>query len=284
MLKAFLSESSEGVTPHTWWDYDFAGHNKEATLELKKLFGGTAPFDTPKPVKLIQRLIDLVAGPDSLILDFFAGSSTSAEAVLASNAADGGNRRFIMVQIGESCNHEVAHPAGSLYTTIAEIGRERIRRAGRKLLELDGLLSQNLDVGFRVLKVDTSNMKDVYYSPDAVRRADLFGQVENIKPERTSEDLLFQVLLDWGVDLGLPIVRKVIDGKEIFLVDQNAIAACFDTDITEELVRKLAAHKPLRVVFRDSGFTSDAVKINVEQIFRLLSPDTQGHRADRGVV
>lgn len=274
MLKAFLSESGRGITPHTWWDYGFAGHNKEATLELKELFDGNAPFDTPKPVKLLQRLLDLATDTNSLVLDFFAGSCTTAHAVMACNAADSGNRRFIMVQIGEKCeNTEESSKTG--YFTIADIGKERIRRAGKNFKDDAGLLGEKLDIGFRVLKVDTSNMKDVYYKPDALRKDDLFEQIENIKEDRTPEDLLFQVLLDWGVDLSLPISKETIDGKTVFFVDQNALAACFDKGVTEELVKKLAARKPLRAVFRDAGFSSDAVKINVEQIFKLLSPGTE---------
>lgn len=274
MLKSFLSESERGITPHTWWDYTFAGHNKEATLEVKELFDGNAPFDTPKPVKLVQRLLDLVNSQESLVLDFFAGSCTVAHAVMACNAIDGGNRRYIMVQIGEACD-QGSEAFKSGYSTIADIGKARIRRAGKKVKDDAGLQGQNLDIGFRVLKVDTSNMKDVYYKPDAVKKDELFDHIENIKADRTPEDLLFQVLLDWGVDLSLPIAEEKIDGKTVFFVDQNALAACFDTGITEELVKKLAARKPLRAVFRDSGFGSDAVKINVEQIFKLISPGTE---------
>jgi adenine-specific DNA-methyltransferase len=190
------------------------------------------------------------------------------------NAEDGGNRRFIMVQLPEKCG-EYSEASKAGYKTIAEVGKERIRRAGKKIKEEAGLSGQNLDIGFRVLKVDTSNMKDVYYKPDALKKGDLFDHIENIKEDRTPEDLLFQVLLDWGVDLSLPIAQEKIDGKTVFFVDENALAACFDTDITEELVKKLAARKPLRAVFRDAGFSSDAVKINVEQIFKLISPGTE---------
>lgn len=274
MLKAFLSESERGITPHTWWDYTFAGHNKEATLELKELFDGNAPFDTPKPVKLIQRLLELVTSQESLVLDFFGGSCTVAQAVMACNAIDGGKRRCIMVQIGESCDQSSeAFRAG--YSTIADIGKARIRRAGQKVKDDAGLQGHNLDIGFRVLKVDTSNMKEVYYKPDALKKDELFEYIENIKDDRTPEDLLFQVLLDWGVDLSLPIAQEKINGKSVFFVDNNALAACFDKGITEELVKKLAARKPLRAVFRDAGFSSDAVKINVEQIFKLISPGTE---------
>jgi adenine-specific DNA-methyltransferase len=179
-----------------------------------------------------------------------------------------------MVQIPEKCDPESeAFKLG--YDTIAAISKERIRRAGRRILEGDFHSNWNRDVGFRVLKVDTSNMKEIYYRPDQLSQGDLLEAVDNVKPDRTPEDLLFQVLVDWGVDLTLPIRRESLHGKTVFFVDDNALVACFDTDITEELVKELAKHEPLRVVFRDNGFVSDAVKINVEQIFRQLSPSTE---------
>lgn len=195
---------------------------------------------------------------------------------MALNAEDSNNRKFIMVQLPEACDEKSeAFKAG--YKTIAEIGKERIRRAGKKIkadnASKDGLAQ--LDIGFRVLKIDSSNMKDVYYAPDAVKQSDLLGQVDNIREDRTPEDLLFQVLLDWGVDLALPITQEVIAGKHVFFVDGNALAACFETGINEEFVKTLAARHPLRAVFRDAGFGSDSVKINIEQIFKLISPATE---------
>ncbi len=193
------------------------------------------------------------------------------------NAEDGGNRKFIMVQLPEPCDEKSeAFKAG--YKTIAEISKERIRRAGKKILwGGDCHPDWNKDIGFRVLKVDTSNMADVYYTPQETRQSDLLAAVDTIKPGRDNpEDLLFQVLVDWGVDLTLPIRRETIQGKTIFFVNHEPydLIACFDEGITEELVRELAAYKPLRVVFRDNGFASDAVKINVDQIFRQLSSST----------
>ncbi len=158
---------------------------------------------------------------------------------------------------------------------VADVGKERIRRSGRSVKEEAGLHGQNLDIGFRVLKIDTSNMKDVHYKPDALKKGELFEHIENIKEDRTPEDLLFQVLLDWGVDLSLPIAQETIGGKTVFFVDDSALAACFDTGVTEGLVKKIATRKPLRVVFRDAGFADDSVKINVEQIFKLMSSDTE---------
>lgn len=157
---------------------------------------------------------------------------------------------------------------------IAEISKERIRRAGQKILDGDCHPDWNKDVGFRVLKIDSSNMTDVFYTPDATNQADLLANVDSIKQGRTAEDLLFQVLVDWGVDLTLPIRRETVQGKTVFFVDENALVACFDTGVTEDLVKELAAHEPLRVVFRDTGFVSDVVKINVQQIFKQLSPMT----------
>lgn len=179
-----------------------------------------------------------------------------------------------MVQLPEKTDeNSEAYKSG--YKTIAEIGKERIRRAGKKIQEEAGLNGVNLDIGFRVLKADASNMKDVYYSPDAAVQAHLLDQVTNIKEDRSAEDLLFQVLLDWGVDLALPITRETIQGNEVFFVADNALAACFDVGLDVEFVKELAKRKPLRVVFHDAGFASDDVKINVEQIFKLRSPETE---------
>ena len=188
--------------------------------------------------------------------------------------AGGSNRKFIMVQLPESCDEKSeAFKAG--FKTIAEIGKERIRRAGKKIKEENPITAPKLDTGFRVFKVDTSNMRDVYYAPDDLKQVNLELFKDHIKPDRRPEDLLFQVFLDWGLDLSLPIAKETIDGKTVFLVDTNALIACFEPGITEELVKKLAKHKPLRVVFRDDAFGSDSVKINVEQIFKLLSPGTE---------
>lgn len=254
-----------------------AGTNEDATAELESLFGAPL-FDNPKPSSLIRVLCRAVTydDPDALVMDFFCGSGSSADAVMQLNAEDGGNRRFIMIQLPEQVSADSAASKAGL-TSIADIGKERIRRAGRKILEGEVNDAWNQDVGFRALKIDTSNMADVYYAPDALDKAkfDLF--VDNIKPDRTAEDLLFQVMLDWGVDLALPITKQSIQGKEVFFVDGNALAACFDAhgSIDEAFVKELAKHQPLRVVFRDAGYKDSAVKINVEQIFKLLSPATE---------
>jgi len=179
-----------------------------------------------------------------------------------------------MVQLPETCE-EASEAAKAGYKTIADISKERIRRAGAKIKAENATNAPNLDIGFRVFKIDTSNMKDVYYAPDAVKQSDLVAHADNIKEDRTPEDLLFQVLVDWGVDLALPIAKETIAGKTVFFVDGNALAACFDASISEEVVKELAKRKPLRAVFRDSSYGTDRVKINVEQIFKLLSPTTE---------
>lgn len=253
--------------------YEKDVNNENGTEELKKLFGKKV-FDYPKPVFTIKKLIQCVNDDSALILDFFAGSGTSAHAVMQLNAEDGGKRSFILVQIPESCNEESeAFKAG--YKTISEIGKERIRRAGQKIKTENALTTPDLDIGFRVLKIDSPNMKEVFYTPGAVAQDLLSDQVNNIREDRTPEDLLFQVLLDWGVDLTLPIAQETIADKTVYFVDGNALAACFDEGVDEEFVKLLAKREPLRVVFRDAGFASDSVKINVEQIFKLISSTTE---------
>jgi adenine-specific DNA-methyltransferase len=237
---------------------------------------GAGGFNYPKPSKLVEGLIKFVApegdqSDEFIVMDFFAGSGTTGHAVLNLCATDGLQRKFILVQLPETLGKNAD---AAQYSSIADITKERIRRAGTKILEGEYHTDWNKDVGFRVLKIDTSNMEDVYYRPDEVKQGDLLTAVDNVKTDRTAEDLLFQVLVDWGVDLTLPIRRETVQGKTVFFVDDNALVACFDTGITEDLVKELAGHEPLRVVFRDNGFVSDAVKINVEQIFRQLSPTT----------
>lgn len=230
-------------------------------------------FDNPKPVQVARRIIQSVASGNDIVLDFFAGSGTCAHAVMELNASTGSNLRFILVQLAEQIS-DSSVVAKTGCRTIADLCKERIRRAGKKVLDGECHPAWNRDVGFRVLKVDTSNMKDVYYCPDELKQSDLLDMVDNVKEGRTAEDLLFQVLVDWGVDLTLPIRRETVQGKTVFFVDDNALVACFDRGVTEDLVKTLAKHEPLRVVFRDNGFVSDAVKINVRQIFRQLSPIT----------
>lgn len=245
----------------------------DGTKDVRDLFDADV-FPFPKPVALIERLIEQVADEDDdLVLDYFAGSGTTSHALMRLSALDGVNRKFISVQLPESIKADSS--AGKLgFSDICEVTKERIRRAGAKILEGECHPDWNRDVGFRVLKIDSSNMADVYYTPDATTQADLLTRVDNIKPDRTSEDLLFQVLLDWGVDLTLPITRESVAGKTVFTVAGTALIACFDNGVDEALVKTLATRKPLRVVFKDTGFKDDATKINVKQIFKSLSPDT----------
>ena len=254
-----------------WTDKEF--NNDYGRKVLKELFGQSL-MDFPKSVQLLEQIVRIGCSDSGIVMDFFAGSATTAQAVMTVNATDGIERSHIMVQLPEECKADSsAMQAG--FATIAELAKERIRRAGKKIKEEAGLNGQKLDIGFRVLKVDSSNMKDVYYTPDAVDQLRLLGDVDNIKDDRTDEDLLFQVLLDWGVDLTLPITAEPIGGKNVYFVDDNALAACFEPGIDEAFIKELANRKPLRVVFRDIGYGSDATKINVEQIFKLISPTTE---------
>lgn len=273
-VKDYLNKNAGERTRKFKSLWDLKGYNNQnGTQEVKRIFGADV-MSFPKPRPLLEDICRLGLDKNDAILDFFAGSSTTAHAVMQLNAEDGGNRKFIMVQLPEAIDekHE-AYKAG--YKTIAEISKERIRRAGAQILEGDCHENWNKDIGFRVLKVDTSNMQDVYYQPQQLKQKEMFNYVENIKSDRSSEDLLFQVLLDWGVDLTLPIRRESIQGKEVFIVDDNALVACFEQGISEALIHELAELKPLRAVFRDNGFASDAVKVNVTQIFKQSSPITE---------
>lgn len=272
--KIYLSEQ-DGRTPETVWMGEADLTTRFANSEIKTLFNGDVVFDTPKPTGLLKKILSMLQGNENLlVLDFFSGSSSTADAVLQQSAHDGQQRQIISIQLPESvAEYSVASKAG--FSTIAEISKERIRRAGAKILEGECHPDWNRDVGFRVLKIDSSNMADVYYTPDATTQADLLTRVDNIKEGRSAEDLLFQVLLDWGVDLTLPITRETVQGKTVFSVAGTALIACFDTGVDAALVKELAARHPLRVVFRDTGFADDATKINVKQIFRSLSPDTE---------
>ncbi len=275
-LKRFLRDVKDGTTWTSLWD--FAPYNSSGSNEMGDIFGNSVIFENPKPIGLLEYIVELGSGPDAIVLDFFAGASTTAHAVMRKNAEDGGNRQCIMVQLPEACTESSeAFKAG--FGTIAEVSKERIRRAGQKIKadNADKPDIDKLDIGFRVLKIDTSNMAEVYYTPDALKQQDLLGMVDNVRPDRTPEDLLFQVLLDWGVDLTFPIVREQVAGRGVFFVDNNALAACFVSDgsVDEAFVKELAKRKPLRAVFRDAGFANDNARINVEQIFKTLSPNTE---------
>lgn len=251
-----------------------AGTTKDGTTTIMNLFDGKKLFDYPKSIEFIQKLCRY-GDPQSkgYILDFFSGSATTAHAVMQLNAEDGGHRKFIMVQLPESTDEKSeAYKAG--YKTICEIGKERIRRAGRKIKEDSPLTTQDLDIGFRVLKCDSSNMKDVYYNP-AEYEPSFFSKLEdNIKEDRTPEDLLFQVMLDLGVLLSSKIKETTIAGKKVFNVEDNYLIACFDDNVTEEAITEIAKQKPYYFVMRDSSMANDSVATNFEQIFAAYSPDT----------
>ncbi|MCV9382204.1 putative methyltransferase [Aeromonas rivipollensis] len=285
-LKVYASEFEEKLSSV------FELDGRSGPYDLKTLFPeGKKAFSNPKPVLLMERLISFMTGPKDICLDLFAGSSTLAHATMEINRREGGNRRFISVQFPEPIGQDNKDAKEAfqlcaqigLQPFISEISKERTRRAGTAVLQKNGATGWGRDIGFRVLKIDSSNMTDVYYNPDAIVQDDLFAQVDNIKADRTEEDLLFQVMLDWGVDLMAPILRQTIDGKTVFFVDADAerkhgaLVACFDKTggIDDAFIRQLAAFSPLRLVFRDAGFASDAVKINAEQLLKQLSPLTE---------
>lgn len=251
------------------------GSNEDADEELRLLLGVQKIIDYPKPVRLIYKLIASYRQKNITVLDFFSGSATTAHSIMQLNAEDGGNRKFIMVQLPEPTSEgSAAFKAG--YKNISEIGKERIRRAGEKIKEenkdKEGI--DNLDIGFRVLKVDTTNMKDVYYAANEYTQSMLAGLESNIKEDRTDLDLLYGVLLDWGLPLSLKHKIEEIEGVSVHTVDEGSLVACFAEKISEKVVREIAKRQPLRVVFRDSSFANSPDKINVEEIFKLLAPNT----------
>ena len=248
--------------------------SRHSSAELKAL---EIPFEFPKPSALIKYLIELAGvSSDEIILDFFAGSGSTGHAAIEMAAERNESRPFICVQLPEKTK-ENSEEYKRGFHTISDICKERIRRAGKKIKEDNATTVPDLDIGFRVLKVDSSNMADVYYKPDEVKQDLVSDYIDNVKPDRSHEDLLFQVMLDWGLELSLPIRKESIQGKDIFFVNEPScdLVACFDTGVGEDLVKKLAGYKPQRVVFRDTGFVSDSVKINVEQIFKQMSPGTE---------
>ena len=280
--KTYLSER-EGKNVWTWWPNSEVGHSQEATQEVKNLFDGHAYFDYPKPVRLLKKIIQIGTHDDSIVLDFFSGSATTAHAMIQLNTEDNGHRKFILVQLPEmTAIDSDAYKAG--YKNICEIGKERIRRAGKQILSAGGgqlEMSETqpepgtpVDVGFRCLRLDSSNMENVYYTPEEISQQDMFSLVDNVKSDRTPEDLLFQVMLDLGVLLSSPIEVKEIAGKKVFNVADGFLLACFDHDVTEETVKAIAQMKPYYAVFRDSSMANDSVATNFDQIFETYSPET----------
>ena len=269
-IKRFLSELRKtGVTPMTIWKHTEVDHSQGATQKLAKLFDGKKYFDYPKPVTLIQRCISLYSNKDSLILDFFSGSATTAHAVMQLNAEDCGNRKYIMVQLPEETPEDSeARKAG--YNTIPEIAKERIRRAGKKIKEESPLTTQNLDTGFRVFRLADSNFEEVKKAPGEYDQSQLDLFLNNVKSDRTDLDLLFGAMLSWGVQLSLPMTSEEVDGKMIYSVNDGDLVACFADDITENIVKAMADKQPLRVLFRDSCFARDDAKINVFETLKQL--------------
>ena len=269
--KLYLSEVQSGLVPRTIWLSSEVGHTQEGKREIQLLFPGNIPFDTPKPTRLLKQLIQIATNDNDIIMDFFSGSASTADAVIQLNMQENGHRKFIMVQIPEEFEGEYVSERPK---NICEIGKERIRRAGKKIKEENPLTTQDLDVGYRVLKLDSSNMKDVYYTSDAYTR-DMFDMLaDNIKEDRTPEDLLFQVMLDLGIPLSSKIEESVIAGKKVFKVEDNYLIACFDSNLTEETITAIAQQRPYYYVMRDSSMANDSVATNFEQIFATYSPET----------
>lgn len=265
--KIYLSES-KGAIPNDFWGIEY-GTNQRASLEVERLFEKRC-FDFPKPVSLISALLTLGTEEDSIVIDFFSGSATTAQATMQVNAENRGNRKFILVQLPERCDSKSqAFKEG--YKTICDIGEERIRRAGKKIKEETGA---DIDYGFRCFRVDSSNMKDVYYKPSDVKQGELDLFTDNIKEDRTAEDLLIQVMLDLGVLLSSKVEEEEIAGKKVFSVADGYLIACFDRDVTDDVVTAIAKKHPFYAVFRDSSFSSDSVAANFEQIFDTYSPQT----------
>lgn len=273
--KTFLCDlKNTGIVPRTIIPFSVGGHNHEAVDEVRSLMNDNL-FTNPKPTKLLRQLITISnCSDDSIVLDFFSGSATTAHATMQLNSEDGGHRKFIMVQLPELCDEKSeAFKAG--YKNICEIGKERIRRAGKKIKEESPLTTQDLDTGFRVFKLDDSNMTDVYYNPSEYSQ-DLLSSLEsNIKPDRTDLDLLFGCLLEWGLPLSLPYSSEEIDGCTVHDYNDGDLIACFDENVPDSVVKAIAKKQPLRAVFRDSSFSDSPSKINVGEIFKLLAPDTR---------
>lgn len=274
-IKIYLADAErEGQAAINFFTPDRYGSNQEGSSTLQNLMGVKGLFDNPKPTTLIKALMRLSMHPDSIVLDFFSGSATTAHSVMQLNSEDNGNRKYIMVQLPEKCD-EGSEAAKNGYTTIPEIGKERIRRAGKKIKEENPLSAQNIDTGFRVFKLDDTNMTDVYYSADEYTQ-DLLSMLEsNVKADRTDLDLLFGCLLEWGLPLSLPYTSETIEGCTVHTYNDGDLIACFDENIPDSVIKTIAKRQPLRAVFRDSSFANSPSKINVGEIFKLMAPDTR---------
>ena len=266
-IKRFLSELKyEGMAPTSILFYKEVGHSQEGAKELVSLFDDKGVFDGPKPTRLLERLLTLAnLQNDSIVLDFFSGSATTAHTVMQFNAKQSKHCKFICVQIPETVSNTKKNQG---YDTICDIGKERIRRAGKKIKEEAGLMGKDLDTGFRVLRVDSSNMEDIYFEPAALQQENLFTQVDSVKADRTELDLLFGCMVDWGVELSYPLRMEEVDGKHLHIVNEGALVACFDKEISVEAVSRIAELKPLRVIFREECFATDADKLNIYEKFK----------------
>jgi adenine-specific DNA-methyltransferase len=315
-LKRFLFEIQEGIVPSTWWTFDEVGHNDEGQKETARLIGKKI-FSTPKPVRLLDRIISISTEKDDIVLDFYSGSASTAHAVFQKNTSDKERRKFILVQVPELTETK-SEAFKSGYRNICEIGKERIQRAAKKIKEelaveivqnqskikayekakAEGsalnaekieekidecrqVITENqkklntVDFGFRVYRLAESNMQDVYHRPQDFKQEQLDAFADNVKPDRTADDLLAQVMLAWGLPLSLKIEQATIKGKQVFRVAGNSLLACFDAGIDEAFAKEAAKEKPLRIIFRDSGFANDTAKVNVRQLLKQLSPETE---------
>lgn len=265
--KLFLNDVQSGMVPKSIWLHDEVGHSQEAKREIQALFPDEVPFDTPKPTRLLKQIITIGAGDDAIVMDFFAGSSSTADAIMQLNAEEKKKRSYIMVQLPESIERE-GYLASDKEKNICEIGKERIRRAAKNIK------SDDIDKGFRVFKVDESNMNDIYYSADRYSQGMIAAMESNIKSDRSDLDLLFGCVLDWGLPLSLPYKSEEISGVMVHTYNEGDLIACFDENISENVVKEIAKRQPLRAVFRDSSFANSPAKINVSEIFKAVAPDT----------
>ena len=273
--KVYL-DSVGGRIATKFWPFSECGHTDEAKKELQKLFDGSAPFDTPKPVRLMRRILDIASSDDCTVLDFFSGSASMAQAVMEKNAEDGGSRRFVLVQIPEMTTGQ--------FSTLTEIGEERIRRAGTKIaagidesnkqLELGAEPKSYPDLGFRVMRIDSSNFKDFYLTPGETAQESLFDFADNVKEGRSDLDLLFEVLPKLGIPYSAKIEERMLAGRKVFFVDDDKLAACFDANVGSDTIEEMAKAKPWYAVIRDSSMADDATHANYEELFRTYSPDT----------
>ena len=269
--KLFLADVQSGMVPRSIWLHDEVGHSQEAKREIQALFPDNVPFDTPKPTRLLKQIIKIGGSKDALIMDFFAGSASTADAVMQLNAEDGGHRKYIMVQLDQPIEGE-NYLAGDT-ATIADIGLERIRRSGKRIKDKCG--NNAVDIGVRVFHVDDSNMNDVYYTAGDYTQDLLTMMESNVKPDRTDLDLLFGCLLEWGLPLSMPYTSEKIEGCTVHTYNDGDLIACFDEGIPDSVIKEIAKRQPLRVVFRDSSFSGSPAKINVGEIFKMLAPDTR---------